>query len=88
MPKYRATLEITVDGDDVDWLYHAINQVRELDDVEVTKVFPCATNPVDYPIFDDDDPWDEDEDDFDDGWDDEEEDDDYWDEEEDGVCAP
>ena len=83
MPKYKATLEISVDGDDVDWLYNAVDQLREMDGVKVTQVSPYANNPVDYPIFEDDD---EDDDYLDDDY--EDEDDDYWDEEEDGVYSP
>lgn len=30
MPNYKATLDITVNGDDVDWLYHAIDRLREM----------------------------------------------------------
>lgn len=78
MPNYKATVEIIVNGNDVDWLYDAIDQLRVVDGVKVTRVSPCADNPVDYPFDDEDEEdWDEDEEDWD------EDDDDYWGEDED-----
>lgn len=53
MPLYKADVTVYVDGDDVDWLYHAIDQLADMDGVSVTNIAPYSDNPEDYPEYDD-----------------------------------
>lgn len=50
MPLYKATIELAVDGDDVDWLYEVLNYIRvHIDGASVDSVAPHHNNPPDYP---------------------------------------
>ena len=50
MPVYKATIEIHVDGDDVDWLNETIDYMRDhMDGVTVVSVAPHHDNPENYP---------------------------------------
>lgn len=49
MPVYKATVEIQVDGDDVDWLNETIDEIRDLEGVTVNSIAPHHDNPENYP---------------------------------------
>ncbi len=54
MPLYKATIEFHMGGDDIDWLWETLSQIREIDGVSLHNVAPHHDNPPDYPEFKDD----------------------------------
>ena len=53
MPIYKADITVEVDGDDIDWLWGSLDQLKEMDGVKVTNVAPWSDNPEDYPDYTD-----------------------------------
>lgn len=50
MPFYRATIELQVDGNNVDELYDVLDYIRvHIDGTSIDSVAPYHDNPPDYP---------------------------------------
>jgi hypothetical protein len=50
VPIYKATLEIEVDGDDIDWFHETIECMEvSCDGLKITDIAMYARNPPDYP---------------------------------------
>jgi len=55
MPVYKATIEVEMDGDDIDWLHTTVNQWRDYDGITISDVELHDDNPPDYPDEEDED---------------------------------
>ena len=49
MPIYKASIEIEVDGDDIEWVEDVLDEIREMDGVNLKEVAMYSDNPPDYP---------------------------------------
>lgn len=54
MPRYKVTVEIHVEGDDIDCVWQALDEIRDMEGVSVHSQAPHHDNPADYPEFGDD----------------------------------